>query len=97
VNVNKFGLDADGIDRHMGVNWFGHYYLLNLLYPLIRKTSKMPGVPAPRIIWESSELHRQAPKNMHFGSMAEINDDSLSPIEVRRLLLQSRACLCRRG
>jgi NAD(P)-dependent dehydrogenase (short-subunit alcohol dehydrogenase family) len=46
-----------GIDRHMSVNAIGHYYAINLLYPLIRKTSKLPGASAPKIIFESSEMH----------------------------------------
>jgi NAD(P)-dependent dehydrogenase (short-subunit alcohol dehydrogenase family) len=46
-----------GIDRHMSVNAIGHYYAINLLYPLIRKTSKLPGALAPKIIFESSEMH----------------------------------------
>lgn len=66
----------------MGVNWFGHYYAINLLYPLLRKTSKIPGGEAPRIVFESSEMHRFAPGNMHFGSMEELNDDKLGPIQV---------------
>lgn len=41
----------------MSVNAIGHYYAINLLYPLIRKTSKLPNTSAPRIIFESSEMH----------------------------------------
>ena len=54
INANQQGLDADGIgerlcrqrdrfalisDRHFGVNALGHYYAINQLYPLLRKTS----------------------------------------------------------
>ena len=41
----------------MSVNAIGHYYAINQLYPLIRKTSKLPNTSAPRIIFESSEMH----------------------------------------
>jgi len=82
INSNQYGEDSDGIDRHFGVNWLGHYYACNLLYPLMRKTSKMPGVPAPRIVFESSEMHRMAPKVVHFGSLEEINDSTLGPMEL---------------
>ncbi|KAL2066773.1 hypothetical protein VTL71DRAFT_2845 [Oculimacula yallundae] len=74
INVNQYGEDADGIDRHFGVNWLGHYYAVNLLYPLMRKTSKLPDTPAPRIIFESSEMHRTAPSDVHFASLQEINN-----------------------
>ncbi|MCJ1245092.1 hypothetical protein MMC30_002293 [Trapelia coarctata] len=79
INTNQYGEDHDGIDRHFGVNWLGHYYAINQLWPLLRKTSKMPDTPAPRIVMESSENHRITPSNVHFGSLAEINDPSIGP------------------
>jgi len=82
INTNQYGEDADGIDRHFGVNWLGHYYAVNLLYPLLRKTSKIPDVPAPRIVFESSEMHRTAPSGVHFGSLDEINDSSVGPTQL---------------
>jgi NAD(P)-dependent dehydrogenase (short-subunit alcohol dehydrogenase family) len=82
INANQFGLDADGIDRHFGVNWLGQFYATNLLYPLLRKTSKLPDTPAPRIVWEASEMHRTAPSNVHFASLDEINDSSIGNTEV---------------
>lgn len=42
----------------------------------------MPDTPPPRIVWESSEMHRTAPSVMHFGSLAEINDDKIGPTEL---------------
>lgn len=82
INANQYGEDADGIDRHFGVNWLGQIYAVNLLYPLLRKTSKMPNTPAPRIVWESSEQHRMAPSVVHFGSMQEINNPEIGNLEV---------------
>ncbi|CDZ96748.1 short-chain dehydrogenase [Phaffia rhodozyma] len=83
INSDQPGLDADGIDRHFGVNWLGHFYAINLLYPLIRKTSKLPGAPAPRIVFESSEMHRFAPKSTTFQSVAEIQEnEKIGPIEL---------------
>lgn len=79
INTNTFDLDADGIDRHFGVNFLGQFYAINLLYPLIRKTSKMPNAPPPRIVFEASEMHRTAPSNIHFGSLEEINDKDFGP------------------
>ncbi|KAK6904171.1 hypothetical protein I204_02198 [Kwoniella mangroviensis CBS 8886] len=95
INSNQFGLDADGIDRHFGVNALGHYYVINLLYPLLRKTTKLPGVEkgSVRIVFESSEMHRFAPgsedsvsrgRGCHFGSEEEITEagKELGPIEL---------------
>jgi NAD(P)-dependent dehydrogenase (short-subunit alcohol dehydrogenase family) len=82
INTNEFGLDADGIDRHFGVNFLGQFYVVNQLWPVLRKTSKMPGTPAPRVVFESSEMHRTAPNNVHFASLEEINDSSIGPTEL---------------
>lgn len=82
INANTFALDADGIDRHFGVNYLGQFYVTNQLWPLIRKTSNMPGVTAPRIVTISSELHRVAPTNLKFESLEEINDDTLDPTQL---------------
>lgn len=75
INTNPFDLDHDGIDRHFGVNYLGQYYATNLLWPLIRKTSKLPGAKPPRVVFESSEMHRGAPSDVKFESLDEINTD----------------------
>jgi NAD(P)-dependent dehydrogenase (short-subunit alcohol dehydrogenase family) len=82
INANQYGETHDKIDRHFQVNWLGQFYVCNLLYPLLRKTSKMPDTPAPRIVWESSEQHRMAPSVVHFGSIDEINDPSVGNNEL---------------
>lgn len=79
INTNQFGKDADGIDRHFGVNYLGHFYVCNQLWPVLRKTGKMGTKPAPRVVFESSEMHRTAPPDVHFASMDEINDSSMDP------------------
>jgi NAD(P)-dependent dehydrogenase (short-subunit alcohol dehydrogenase family) len=82
INANQPGLDADGIDRHFGVNCLGHFLAINLLLPLMRKTSKIPGAPAPRIVFQSSEQHRLAPSNVHFGSLRELNDPNIDNTQI---------------
>jgi len=79
INAEPFALDADGIDRHFGVNYLGQYYATNQLWPLIRKTSNMPGATPPRVVSLSSELHKTAPADMKFASLNEINDETVSP------------------
>jgi NAD(P)-dependent dehydrogenase (short-subunit alcohol dehydrogenase family) len=81
INTNEFGLDRDGIDRHFGVNFLGQFYVVNLLWPVLRKTAKMGGGSKPRVVFEASEMHRTAPGNVHFASLEEINDESLGPTE----------------
>lgn len=80
--MNQPGRTHDDIDRHFQVNWLGQFYVNNLLWPLLRKTSKLPDTPAPRVVWESSEMHRTAPSNVHFGSLEELNDQSIGHTEV---------------
>jgi len=82
INANQYDEDADGIDRHFGVNYLGQFYACNQLYPLLRKTSKMPNTPAPRIVFESSEQHRAAPSVVHFGSIEEINNPEVGNLEL---------------
>jgi NAD(P)-dependent dehydrogenase (short-subunit alcohol dehydrogenase family) len=79
INTNFYAEDSDGIDRHFGVNYLGHYYVCNQLWPLLRKTGKLGEKPAPRVVFESSEMHRTAPPDVHFGSLEEINDSSMDP------------------
>jgi NAD(P)-dependent dehydrogenase (short-subunit alcohol dehydrogenase family) len=81
INANKYGIDYDDIESIFAVNWLGNFYVANLLYPLLRETSKMKPPTAPRIILEVSELHRSAPSNVRFETIEEINDSGLSPVE----------------
>lgn len=48
----------------------------------MHKTSKFPDTPAPRIVFESSEQHRAAPKEVHFASIDEINNDKIDPTQL---------------
>ncbi|KAM7189905.1 hypothetical protein V8F33_009814 [Rhypophila sp. PSN 637] len=79
INARPFDLDADGIDRHFGVNYLGQYYATNQLWPLIRKTSNMPGATAPRVVSLSSEVHKAAPSDVQFKDMNEINNQNTGP------------------
>ncbi|KAL1972406.1 hypothetical protein VTN31DRAFT_6820 [Thermomyces dupontii] len=83
INSNKFALDHDEIERIFAINWLGHLYAVNQLYPLMRRTAKMsPDTPAPRIVFESSDVHRLAPSNVKFRSLEEINNPKLGPVEL---------------
>jgi hypothetical protein len=82
INANQYRETVDKIDSHFQINWLGQFYAVNLLYPLIRKTSKLPDTPAPRVVWESSELHRMSPSDVKFESKAEINNPNVGSEEL---------------
>lgn len=82
INTNQFGLDADGIDRHFGVNVLGQFYVCNQLWPVMVKTASDQYNPPPRVVFEASEMHRTAPSKVHFASLEEINNKDLGPTEL---------------
>lgn len=82
INANQYGLNSDGIERIFGVNYLGHYYVTNQLWPLIRRTSSMPGVTGPRIVGLSSEVHRASPSDVKFRNLDDINNPELGPTEL---------------
>ncbi|KIJ67870.1 hypothetical protein HYDPIDRAFT_82988 [Hydnomerulius pinastri MD-312] len=90
VGVNKFDVSYDGIDRHFAVNHLGHFLLINRLLPLIRKTSKLPDTPAPRIVSISSELHRQAPSSIQFVSEEEVMEEGSKSLSAVSLYSRSK-------
>ena len=101
INSNQYGQTNDGLDRHFEVNALGHYFTINQLYPLLRKTSKLPGTKkgSVRIVFESSEMHRFAPpstdsverkRGVHFASEEEITEGAkVSPDAEDRMRLRS--------
>lgn len=82
INANQFGLDADGIDRHFGVNCLGQFYVCNQLWPVLVKTASNQYNPPPRVVILSSEMHRTAPDNVHFASLEEINNKDMGHTEL---------------
>lgn len=80
VNVNQPGLDADGVDRHFGVNFLGQFYATNLLWPVLRRTARL-GEGRPRVVFEASEMHHTAPQDVRFASLEEINHEGIGPTE----------------
>ncbi|KAM0551825.1 hypothetical protein ACHAPJ_008160 [Fusarium lateritium] len=80
INTNQYGLDSDGIERHFGVNFLGHFYACNQLWPLLRKTGNLENTPPPRVVFESSEMHRLAQlSNVQFRTKEEINNPDMDP------------------
>lgn len=64
------------------VDVLGHVLLINRLLPLIRQTAQTDPSSPPRIISLSSSLHRTAASSVQFNSLEEINDSSLSAVQL---------------
>lgn len=56
IDQASFEVDVHCIDAYFGMTWLGHWYASNLLWPLLRKTSRNRGNLAPRIIFEAPGL-----------------------------------------
>jgi NAD(P)-dependent dehydrogenase (short-subunit alcohol dehydrogenase family) len=54
-----FGVTSDGLEQHMGVNYYGHFALVGLLLPLVRRT------PGARVVTTSSPAEK-------FGTLAAL-------------------------
>ncbi|KAG8707691.1 hypothetical protein FRC08_000340 [Ceratobasidium sp. 394] len=61
------------IDLHMAMNHFGHVILTSTLLPLLKKTSEEGNTV--RIVNAGSNLHQQAPEDVQFADIAELNKD----------------------
>jgi len=55
--TSEFKLSHDGYDSHFTLNNLSHFVLLSHLFPLLQKTSQLPGTDV-RVVQMSSELHR---------------------------------------
>jgi len=62
---------SHALDRHFAVNNVGHAILTQGLLPTIKETASKTG--DTRIVIMSSNLHFQAPKDVQFASIDEIN------------------------
>ncbi|TFK48301.1 NAD-P-binding protein [Heliocybe sulcata] len=76
VGQAPFSLTKDGLGQHFGVNDLSHYAMALRLLPLMEKTVSSGQTPpgTARIVFQSSETHRLAPKDVKFASKDEIND-----------------------
>lgn len=69
LGVGVYNESEDGLDTHMQVNHFSQAHLALSLLPVLQKTTD------PRIVFQSSDLHRAAPSSTEFASIDEINKD----------------------
>lgn len=71
--IMTYELTDFGVERHMAVNVFGHAILTSHLLPLLKSTAT--GGDVVRITNQSSNLHEQAPSDVKFASLDELNTD----------------------
>ncbi|EME38376.1 hypothetical protein DOTSEDRAFT_67153 [Dothistroma septosporum NZE10] len=69
LGVGPYNESKDGIDTHMQVNVLAQHHLMMVLLATLAKT------PDSRIALQSSDLHRPAPSDTAFASVAELNQD----------------------
>lgn len=69
-----FGLTADGIEQQIGVNHFGHAYLVQLLENLLKSTATKE-LPATIVVVSSGAHFSSYPEGVRL-SLAAINDNS---------------------
>ena len=62
----NFSLSHDGIEEHFAVNYLGHFYLTNLLLPVLKNSAPS------RIVMVSSSLHKYG--KLHFETLNESNE-----------------------
>lgn len=72
IDMVHFETDLHCIDAYFGMMWLGHFYASNLLWPLLRKTSRVPGNAAPRVIFEAPE--QQRPRCSNDGTSSDEDD-----------------------
>jgi NAD(P)-dependent dehydrogenase (short-subunit alcohol dehydrogenase family) len=64
---------ANGVDRHMALNYIGHVVLTSHLLPLLKETAEQGNTV--RIVNMSSNAHQAAPKDVKFASLDELNSN----------------------
>ncbi|KAI9830704.1 MAG: hypothetical protein M1826_004533 [Phylliscum demangeonii] len=69
LGVGVYNETKDGIDSHFQVNVLSQIHLALTLLPILQHTANS------RLVFQSSDLHRMAPADIHFASLHEINQD----------------------
>ncbi|CAD0111994.1 unnamed protein product [Aureobasidium uvarum] len=76
IDQAHFTTDLHCIDAYFGMMWLGHFYASNLLWPLLRRTSRIHSTPAPRVIFEAPEQQRL--QSLSDGSSSDEEDSRRS-------------------
>jgi NAD(P)-dependent dehydrogenase (short-subunit alcohol dehydrogenase family) len=71
--IMTYQLSQNGVDLHMAINHMGHVVLTSHLLPLIKKTADKGD--KVRLVQLGSNVHEQAPKELKFADLNELNTD----------------------
>jgi NAD(P)-dependent dehydrogenase (short-subunit alcohol dehydrogenase family) len=71
--IMTYQLTPYGVDMHMALNHIGHVILTSHLLPLMKKTAEQGHTV--RIANQGSNAHEQAPSDVKFESLDELNTD----------------------
>ncbi|KAK3637080.1 hypothetical protein LTR56_013811 [Elasticomyces elasticus] len=71
--IMTYQLTDQNLDLHMALNHFGHVTLTSHLLPLLKKTAEKGH--KVRICTMASNAHQNAPKDVKFASLDELNTD----------------------
>lgn len=63
----------------MGINVFAHYLFIQRLLPLMEQTAKDAPPNSVRLVFQSSEMHRLAPSDDKFKTLAEVDEPDRDP------------------
>ncbi|KAF1829871.1 NAD(P)-binding protein [Decorospora gaudefroyi] len=85
--IMTYQLAKNGIDLHMATNHMGHVVLTSHLLPLLKKTAEKGD--KVRLVQLGSNVHEQAPKDLKFASVDELNTDLGPQVQYGRTKLAS--------
>ncbi|KAI4946617.1 hypothetical protein J4E91_007306 [Alternaria rosae] len=71
--IMTYQLAKNGVDLHMAINHMGHVVLTSHLLPLIKSTADKGN--KVRLVQLGSNAHENAPKDVKFESLDELNQD----------------------
>lgn len=63
----------------MGINIFAHYLFIQRLLPVLEKTAKTAPPNSVRLVFQSSEMHRLAPGDDKFETLASGDEPDRDP------------------
>ena len=85
-----FGLTPDGLEQHMGVNYYGHFALVGRLMPLIRRTPGVRVVTTTSLAEKLGRLDLEAPVSASRYNRWRAYGDSKLAILMLALMLDER-------
>jgi NAD(P)-dependent dehydrogenase (short-subunit alcohol dehydrogenase family) len=85
-----FGLTPDGIEQHMGVNYYGHFALVGRLMPIVRKSAGMRVVTVSSVAEKFGRLELDKPLSADRYNRWRAYSDSKLAILMLAFMLDER-------